>query len=99
MGTAPCAYPTMLFFENLIRALLIFNGLRNRYRQRALLVYHYPRGQGVVVAPAGRPGSARPVRGWPAPGCAGVAGARTRLRGPRPPGRSAMHRMRGEAPL
>ena len=31
----------MLFFENLIRALSIFNGLRSRYCQRALLVYHY----------------------------------------------------------
>ena len=31
-----------LFFANLIRALLIFNGLRSRYCQRALLVYHYP---------------------------------------------------------
>src|SRR5262249_49618466 len=29
--------------ENLIRALLIFNGLRSRYCQRALLGYHYPK--------------------------------------------------------
>ena len=35
------ALHVMLFFENLIRALLIFNGLRSRYCQRALLVYHY----------------------------------------------------------
>ena len=27
---------------SVIRALLIFNGLRSRYCQRALLVYHYP---------------------------------------------------------
>jgi len=33
----------MLCCENLIRALLIFNGLRSRYCQRALLVYHYRR--------------------------------------------------------
>jgi hypothetical protein len=32
----------MLFLENLIRALLIFNGLRSCHCQRALLVYHYP---------------------------------------------------------
>jgi hypothetical protein len=32
----------MLFLENLIRALLIFNGLRSRHCQRALLIYHYP---------------------------------------------------------
>src|SRR5262245_64754453 len=31
----------MLFSENLIRVLLMFNGLRSRYCQRALLVYHY----------------------------------------------------------
>src|SRR5215470_13877378 len=31
----------MLFLENLIRALLIFNGLRGHDYQRALLVYHY----------------------------------------------------------
>ena len=36
-----CAPHVMLFFENLIRALLMFNGLRSRYCQRALLVYHY----------------------------------------------------------
>jgi DNA-binding transcriptional LysR family regulator len=35
------ALHVMLFFANLIRALLIFNGLRSRYCQRALLVYHY----------------------------------------------------------
>src|SRR5438445_12775866 len=35
------ALHVMLFFENVIRALLIFNGLRSRYCQRALLVYHY----------------------------------------------------------
>src|SRR5215510_15379526 len=33
----------MLFVENLIQASLIFNGLRGRHCQRALLVYHYPR--------------------------------------------------------
>src|SRR5215475_7904039 len=32
------ALHVMLFLENLIRALLIFNGLRNRRCQRALLV-------------------------------------------------------------
>ena len=32
----------MLFLKNLIRALWIFNGLRSRHCQRALLVYHYP---------------------------------------------------------
>ena len=37
------ALHVMLFPENLMRALLIFNGLRSRYWQRALLVYHYPR--------------------------------------------------------
>ena len=31
----------MLFLENLIRALLIFNGLRSHHGQRALLGYHY----------------------------------------------------------
>src|SRR5689334_11090090 len=31
----------MLFLENLIRALLIFNGLRSCYCQRAFLGYHY----------------------------------------------------------
>ena len=31
----------MLFLENLIRALLIFNGLQSHHCQRALLVYHY----------------------------------------------------------
>ena len=36
--TAGSALHVMLFFENLIRALLIFNGLRSRYCQRALLV-------------------------------------------------------------
>ena len=35
------ALHVMLFLENLIRALLIFNGLRSRQRQRALLVSHY----------------------------------------------------------
>ena len=36
----------LLFLENIIRALLIFNGLRSPHCQRALLVYHYrkPRG-------------------------------------------------------
>src|SRR6266446_8581255 len=33
----------MLFLENFIRALLIFNELRSRHCQRALLGYHYPR--------------------------------------------------------
>ena len=37
----------MLFLENLIRALLIFNGLRSRHCQRALLGYHY-RSWGIV---------------------------------------------------
>src|SRR5215475_12192363 len=36
------ALHVMLFLENLIRALLIFNGLRSLYCQRALLGYHYP---------------------------------------------------------
>src|SRR5436305_118739 len=35
------ALHVMLFLENLIRALLIFNRLRSRHCQRALLVYHY----------------------------------------------------------
>jgi hypothetical protein len=43
-------------------------------------------------------GSARPVRCWPAPGCAAVVGARTRLWGPRYPGKSVMHEGRGEEP-
>ena len=30
-----------LFLENLIRALVLFNGLRSRHCQRALLGYHY----------------------------------------------------------
>jgi len=39
------ALHVMLFFENLIRALSIFNGLRSRYCQRALLVYQrFPEG-------------------------------------------------------
>jgi IS1 transposase len=37
------ALHVMLFLENLIQALLIFNGLRSRHYQRALLGYHYPR--------------------------------------------------------
>jgi hypothetical protein len=36
------ALHVMLFLENLLRALLIFNGLRSRYCQRAFLVYHSP---------------------------------------------------------
>jgi hypothetical protein len=36
------ALHVMLFLENLIRALLIFNGLRSSHCQRALLGYHYP---------------------------------------------------------
>jgi hypothetical protein len=39
------ALHVMLFLENLIRALLISNGLRGRNYQRALLVYHYPMGE------------------------------------------------------
>src|SRR5262245_2099699 len=35
------ALHVMLFLKNLIRALWIFNGLRSRHCQRALLVYHY----------------------------------------------------------
>ena len=35
----------MLFLENLIRALLIFNRLQSRYCQRALLGYHYLQGK------------------------------------------------------
>jgi hypothetical protein len=40
----------MLFLENLIRALLIFNELRNRHCQRALLGYHYPQETGRSLA-------------------------------------------------
>ena len=40
------ALHVMLFLENLIRALLIFNGLLSCHCQRALLVYHYPKGLG-----------------------------------------------------
>src|SRR5262245_30363261 len=36
------ALHVMLFLKNLLRALWIFNGLRSRHCQRALLVYHYP---------------------------------------------------------
>src|SRR5262245_36834301 len=36
------ALHVMLVLKNLIRALRIFNGLRSRHCQRALLVYHYP---------------------------------------------------------
>ena len=36
------ALNVMLFLENLMRALLIFNRLRSRHCQRALLGYHYP---------------------------------------------------------
>jgi hypothetical protein len=36
------ALHVMLFLENLMRALLIFNGLRSHHCQRALLGYHYP---------------------------------------------------------
>jgi hypothetical protein len=43
----------MLFLENLIRALLIFNRLRSRHCQRALLGYHYPNfGGPACVLPA-----------------------------------------------
>src|SRR5215813_7335942 len=42
--TGGSALHVMLFLENLLRALLIFNGLRSRHCQRALLVYHYPGG-------------------------------------------------------
>ena len=41
------ALHVMLFLENLIRALLIFNGLRGQDYQRALLVYHYPLVRGI----------------------------------------------------
>ena len=37
------ALHVMLFLENLIQALLIFNGLRSSHCQRALLGYHYRR--------------------------------------------------------
>jgi hypothetical protein len=39
------ALHVILFLENLIRALLIFNGLRSCYCQRALLGYHYRIGE------------------------------------------------------
>jgi hypothetical protein len=32
----------MLFLENTLQALFIFNGLRSHHCQRALLGYHYP---------------------------------------------------------
>jgi hypothetical protein len=40
-GGMGSALHVMLFLANLIRALLIFNGLRSRHYQRALLGYHY----------------------------------------------------------
>jgi len=36
------ALHVMLFLENILKALFIFNGLRSRHCQRALLGYHYP---------------------------------------------------------
>jgi hypothetical protein len=36
------ALHVMLFLENTLQALFIFNGLRSRHYQRALLGYHYP---------------------------------------------------------
>jgi sugar phosphate permease len=44
------ALHVMLFLENLIRALLVFNELWSRYCQRALLVYHYRDGLGQRMA-------------------------------------------------
>jgi hypothetical protein len=38
------ALHVMLFLENTLQTLFIFNGLRSRHCQRALLGYHYPRG-------------------------------------------------------
>jgi hypothetical protein len=35
------ALHVMLFLENTLQALFIFNGLRSRHCQRALLGYHY----------------------------------------------------------
>src|SRR5215471_2001342 len=43
------ALHVMLFLKNLIRALWIFNGLRSRHCQRALLVYHYQQGRVVKL--------------------------------------------------
>jgi hypothetical protein len=36
------ALHVMLFLENTLQALFIFNGLRSHHCQRALLGYHYP---------------------------------------------------------
>jgi hypothetical protein len=43
MRTLPTgsALHVMLFLENTLQALFIFNGLRSRHCQRALLGYHY----------------------------------------------------------
>jgi ATP-dependent phosphofructokinase / diphosphate-dependent phosphofructokinase len=57
------ALHVMLFLENLIRALLIFNGLRSQHGQRALLGYHYQGSSGpprVSSHPAVTPGVSAP---------------------------------------
>jgi class 3 adenylate cyclase len=51
--TQGSALHVMLFLENLIRALLICNGLLSRHCQRALLVYHYPHGRCTLDATRG----------------------------------------------
>src|SRR5439155_9900094 len=48
------------FFRKLIRAFLLFNGLRSRYCQRTLLVYHYPKG--AIPCTAVLPGQLREFR-------------------------------------
>jgi hypothetical protein len=45
----------MLFLENLIRALLIFNELWSCYCQRALLVYHYRLDKISIIHQSGTP--------------------------------------------
>jgi hypothetical protein len=64
----------MLFLENLVRALLIFNGLRSRYWQRALLVYHYHNNTASGLDAAVSGGSANTASG----GAAAVSGGRDR---------------------
>jgi hypothetical protein len=44
------ALHVMLFLENTLQALFIFNGLRSRHCQRALLGYHY-RGAKSLMGP------------------------------------------------
>jgi hypothetical protein len=44
----------MLFLENLRRTLFIFNGLRSRYGQRALLEYHYPQSRILATTSSAR---------------------------------------------